>query len=93
MPELELNEISPAIVKKFVDVLHKQTADLLPAYGILDTIQEASMPSGKVPANVLHNLEYMSASLNALGVPTTVPNDVFQIAQTVRNDVAALAES
>lgn len=92
MPELEVKAISPGTVKSFVDALYVEAEALLPAYGITDAQQDASLPSGKTPSDVLNSLERVSASLDSLGVPATVPNDVFQLAQTVRNDMASLAE-
>ena len=93
MPELEIKEITPAVVKLFVDALYEEAEALLPAYGLSEAPQDVNMPSGKTPSDVLGSLERVSASLDALGVPATVPNDVFQLAQTVLNDVISLAKN
>ncbi|MEO9896769.1 MAG: hypothetical protein ABJD13_12170 [Paracoccaceae bacterium] len=92
MPELEVKTISPGVVKSFVDALYVEAEALLPAYGIMDAQQDTSLPSGKTPSDVLNSLKQVSASLDSLGIPATVPNDVFQLAETVRNDMVSLAE-
>lgn len=93
MPDLEVKEISPGVVKSFVDALYVEAEALLPAYGISDAQQDAPLMSGKTPSDVLNSLGRVSASLDSLGVPATVPNDVYQLAQAVRNDMASLANA
>ena len=84
--------ITPADVKQTVDKIYEQLVGVLPAYGIEQAPEEPPLPTGKTPSDVFGNLLRLSAALDSLGVPSTVPNDVHQIAETVLQDALRLAE-
>jgi len=84
--------ITPSDVKETVDEIYLQLEGVLPAYGLTGGPPETSLPSDKTPTDVFVNLLRMSAALDSLGVPATVPNDVHQIAETVLQDALRLAE-
>ena len=85
-------KITPADVKETVDQVYEQLAGVLPAYGIASAPDEPPLPTDKTPTDVFNNLLRLSAALDSLGVPATVPNDVHQIADTVLQDALRLAD-
>lgn len=84
--------IRPADVKDTADKIYAQIEDLLPAYGIHELPVAPALPTGKTPTDVLANLKRVSVALDSLGIPATVPNDVYQIATTIVQDALRLAE-
>ncbi|MEP0961762.1 MAG: hypothetical protein ABJQ70_15925 [Roseobacter sp.] len=88
-----VQEITPTQVVIVVDQLLVQLVELKPAYGLMGEIAEVSLPTDKTPGDVLANLLRLSDLLDSLGVPTTVPNDVYQVASSVLLNGIALAES
>lgn len=84
-------EITPADVKETVDQIHLQISEILPAYGLEFGNEEYPLPEDKTPVDVYTNLLHVSAELDTLGIPATVPNDVYQLAQTLLHDVSDLA--
>ncbi|MEL7091468.1 MAG: hypothetical protein AAFN94_07015 [Pseudomonadota bacterium] len=85
-----VRDVTPADVHGMVTKIEAQTAELATAYGV-DVVTQASLPSGKTPADVYGNLTRLSKSLDALGVPATVPNDVYRVARTLQNALDELA--
>ena len=71
-------QIKPADVKLTVDQIFEQLVGVLPAYGIEDIPELPALTSGKKPTDVFQSLLKLSASLDGLGIPSTVPNDVHQ---------------
>ena len=76
-------EVTPADVKDVMDRVLSGVVDLRGAYGVDDPVTAPALPQGKTPADVYANLMRIDAQLDALGVPATVPNDVFQLASSV----------
>ncbi|WP_425052436.1 hypothetical protein [Psychromarinibacter sp. S121] len=76
-------EVTPSDVKEVMDRILSGVVDLRGAYGVEDEVATPALPEGKTPTDVNANLLRIGAQLDALGVPATVPNDVFQLASTV----------
>ncbi|MDA8586604.1 hypothetical protein N9L47_10115, partial [Rhodobacteraceae bacterium] len=92
LPPVPAREIVPADVKETVDQIYAQLEGLRPSYAITVAPEDPALPSGKSPTDVFANLLKVSAALDSLGVPTTVPNDVHQVAASVLQDALRLAE-
>ncbi|WP_172299119.1 hypothetical protein [Pseudoruegeria sp. HB172150] len=90
---LPSQEVTPSDVKHVVDQIQADVLELHSAYGIEEEIAVPAMPSGKTPADVYGNLLRISAQLDALGVPATVPNDVHRIAMTLRLTLQEIADA
>lgn len=88
---VSIRKITPRQVKGLVDQLLLQVRDLRPAYGLPESTVAAAEVSGKMPKDVYGSLLRISAELDALGVPATVPNDVFLVAQTVTQALKPIA--
>lgn len=82
--------ITPGDVKVLVDKILSDVKELQSVYGINASPKEAPLPSGKNPTDVYANLIRVSQSLDGLGIPAVVPNDVYQVAQTVVNQLAMI---
>ncbi|KMW60469.1 hypothetical protein AIOL_000625 [Candidatus Rhodobacter oscarellae] len=83
LPGITISEITPGDVLSVTEALLQDIRELGPAYGLADHAASAPLPSGKKPADVYENLLRISAQLDALGIPATVPNDVYRVADTL----------
>lgn len=83
--------ITPGDVNELVISIRAGLSEVYPAYGLTLDLAEPPLPTGKKPADVYANLLLISAGLDSLGIPSTVPNDVFQVADTVLQNTIALA--
>lgn len=80
---VKIGNVTPSEVKAFADRLLVQVRELRPAYGLGEALSSAPLGSGKKPTDVYESLLKISAELQALGIPATVPNDVYRVATTV----------
>jgi hypothetical protein len=87
VPPLPVTEIKPADVKKMVDTAYQELIALRPVFKITKTISPASLQTGKVPTDVYDNLQKASNSLDGLGIPRIVPNDVYRLALMMVDDL------
>lgn len=90
---LEAKDISPADVKQLVDKINTAVVDLLPSYGVDGELPKRALPSGKSPSDVYQNLAAVLIELDALGVPATVPNDVFVVAKELTAILRVIADN
>lgn len=88
---LPARAITPQDVIVRVNQVLEQIHGLMPAYGVSTEPAVPALPTNKTPKDVYANLARLSVSLDQLGIPATVPNDVYQVAQTVLVDTIALA--
>ena len=84
---MPVRQITPGDVIGVTRQLVSELADLRPLYGLEDAAAEAEMPAKKTPTDVYGNLRRSSALLDQLGIPQTVPNDVYRVALTIIGDI------
>lgn len=89
---MEVRDVRPADVKGVVDSILADVRELRPAYSVTAVVAEPDLPTGKTPTDVLMLLEQVNHEIDALGVPGTVPNDVYQVAVMLVRDLEAIAE-
>ena len=83
---IPVRDVQPRDVKGAVDLILKDLSALGPVYGVR-AVGEAPLPTGKIPTDVYGNLVKISGSLNGLGIPPTLPSDVYRLAETVVSDL------
>ena len=87
LPPPPTREITPGDVKVLVQKTLESVRDLKPVFSVTQKAAEASLPSGKTPTNVFKGLIRAGASIDALGIPAVVPNDVYRLALTATDSL------
>ncbi|CAK0748589.1 conserved hypothetical protein [Gammaproteobacteria bacterium] len=87
VPVFPVTEITPANVKKMLDTVYQDLIELRPVFKVTKTIAPAPLIPGKVPTDVYGNLQKASNSLDGLGIPKTVPNDVYRLGLMIIDDL------
>jgi hypothetical protein len=95
---IKTNEISPLPVKEIVpaDVLQISKALLAELmefdkpFGLPPFKQQAKMVEGKTPTDVYANLLRAETMITQLGIPESVPNEVFNIAVAITKEIELL---
>ncbi len=93
LPPAVIRDVTPTEVKTQVDRLLIEVQALRSAYG-LEAASDilVPLPNDKTPTQVYANLLRISAELDALGVPATVPNDVYRVAASIVENLDYLAK-
>jgi hypothetical protein len=92
-PAMPNREVLPEDVLAVVQTTMRQVRSLKPVFGVQATAQ-ASSPSGtKSPNDVYAALYELSQMIDRLGIPVVVPNDVHQIAATIKSELALIAKA
>ncbi len=86
-----VHQVTPQEVKDNMTQMLMEVQALRSAYGLPASDITAPLPSGKKPADVYAKLMQISAELDALGVPATVPNDVYRVAASISQNLETLA--
>lgn len=86
-----VREIEPKEVIAMVEQTLAAARDLRPIYGIEQTAIAPAMEEGKTPTDVYGKLARVSQLVDGLGVPPTLPNDVFRTARALVGDIEAVA--
>ena len=89
----EVREIRPADVIEVANRLKADIAELRAIFGVTEPAPASALPEGKTPTDVYQNMLRISMSVEQLGIPKTVPNDVFRLAEQLRADVDILARA
>ncbi|WP_282609888.1 hypothetical protein [Pelagibius sp. Alg239-R121] len=79
--------IKPADVKGMVEVVLTDLRGLREPFAVSADAEPAALPEGKTPTDVYGNLTKTSAWIDGLGMPKTVPNDVYRVALTIVSDL------
>lgn len=87
VPALPVRDVKPADVKGLVDAILADTKDLRAKFSVGKAAAEPALPSGKTPTDVYANLMRASLQVDGLGIPRVVPNDVYQVALTIIDDL------
>jgi hypothetical protein len=83
--------IKPADVKGLMEDILASLQELRPAYGVSVVPPEPPLSDGMTPTDVYKNLKRVALAIESMGVPATVPNDVYQMAQTILGDLRLVA--
>ncbi|MQQ09310.1 hypothetical protein GFB49_12655 [Epibacterium sp. SM1979] len=92
LPPETVHAVTPSEVKTQADRLLIEVQELRSAYGLSPSEIKVALPKGKTPTDVYGSLLRISAELDALGVPSTVPNDVYRVAASVVENLEVLAQ-
>jgi hypothetical protein len=85
-------EITPGNVKAIVDKIANDLKELRDEYDIEVPYATAALPTGKTPNDVYLHLQQVNESLNGFYLPAVVPNDVYQVASTIVNELILIRE-
>ena len=89
---IPVRQVTPGDVKKSIEKILEDLENLKSIYNIKGTLPPVHLPTDKTPTDVYQHLSKVSASLDALGLPVVVPNDVYRIAETVVIDLEKLVQ-
>ncbi len=81
-----VRSVKPEDVKELVENSLAELKSLREKFGA-KAPQPIAFSDGKTPTDVYMNLSNAVVSVESLGIPKTVPNDVYQLALTVINDL------
>jgi hypothetical protein len=87
VPPFPVTEITPANVKAIVDQAHADLLDLRSKFNVTRPVADTPPVTGKSPTDNYAGLQQASSSLDGLGIPKIVPNDVYRLAQVVVDDL------
>lgn len=90
LPPLAVTEVTPGDVNDLVIQVRDGLKGLHGAYGLEAPLPEVPLPSGRSPTDVYNRLLQIEASLDGLGLPPVVPNDVYRLAETLRRELLLL---
>lgn len=88
-----VRNVSPGDVIDLIEIVLADVRELRPLYSVPGEHATTPLPQGKSPTDVYVALAKSLALLDHLGIPKSVPNDVYRIALTVINDVNVLRQA
>ncbi len=91
VPPLPSREVKPADVLQSVRATDRVIAGLLPIFGVEAVADTATVDGKKTPNDVYAALNHLSKMIDGLGIPATVPNDVYRIAETITSELTDMA--
>jgi len=90
-PILPIKEITPEDVNSTVEALLMELVEFDAPYGLDAFKKNAPAPEGKTPKDVYINLLRAEAMILQLGIPDTIPNEVYSTALAVSEEVKRIA--
>lgn len=87
VPPFPVAELTAGNVKALVDVAYKELVELRPVFKVTKVVPQAPLPTDKTPTDNYAHLQKASDALDGLGIPKTVPNDVFRLALMIADDL------
>ncbi|MEI6559100.1 MAG: hypothetical protein WCO00_11910 [Rhodospirillaceae bacterium] len=90
VPPFPVEEATPSDSKRMVDVISQDIAELRTKLNITEPVPPAPAVPDKTPTDVYDSLQRVSDTLDLLGVPRTVPNDVFRVAVMIVKELEAI---
>lgn len=87
VPPFPVTEITPGNVKMIVDQALTDLLDLRAKFNVTKPVTTTPLVMGKTPADNYANLQKASDSLDGLGIPKIVPNDVYRLALVMVDDL------
>ena len=87
VPPFPVAEITPSHVKVLVDQALTDLLDLRAKFNVTKPISAVPLVMGKTPTDNYIDLQKASESLDGLGIPKIVPNDVYRLALVMVDDL------
>ena len=87
VPPFPVEEAIAADSKRMVDAIYHDIAELRSKFGVTEAVAPAPLVPGKSPTDVYERLQVASDTLDLLGVPRTMPNDVYRVAVMIVKDL------
>lgn len=92
VPPMPSREVKPDDVLDSVHATDRVIAGLMPIFGV-EAAADAVMPAGKkTPNDVYASLHQLSTMIDGLGIPATVPNDVYRISKTITLELTDMVQ-
>jgi hypothetical protein len=91
VPLFPVEEATPADSKRMVDAILHDVLELRSKFNVTETPPPVPLVPGKTPTDVYSRLQQASDALDTLGVPRTVPNDVFRVAVMIVRDLEIIS--
>lgn len=91
LPPLPVRAITLADVRDTLDEVAASLADVRPIYGIDKGAGTGSLRDGVTASDIYARIQQDRRSLRALGLPATVPNDVYRVSLMIIDDVHQVA--
>lgn len=88
---IPVRAVVPADVRESVQRIADDLVELREIYGV-EAPAQVELPQGKKPTDVYRHLVRVSTSLDHLGLPAVVPNDVYRVAQTIVLDLEKIMQ-
>ncbi|MCB2261445.1 MAG: hypothetical protein LGR52_00625 [Candidatus Thiosymbion ectosymbiont of Robbea hypermnestra] len=86
LPSFSVRAVTPADVRGLADKTLADVKEVREKSGA-SAPAAVPLPSGKKPTDVYANLMQVKASIGGLGIPATVPNDVYRVALAIVSDI------
>lgn len=87
VPDYPTRELTPSDSKLMVDAILRDLRDLRAKFNVAGEPAPAALQSDRTPTDVYANLQKASDQLDGLGIPKTVPNDVYRLAIMIVDDL------
>ena len=92
VPPIPNREVKPDDVLTSIEATDSVITSLLPIFHVEATANRAAPADKKTPNDVYAALYRLSALIDGLGIPATVPNDVYRIAETIISELVDIVE-
>lgn len=92
MPWMPTWEITPTDVMYVVEPTAKVIRSLKPIFNITETVEPKIKDGTRASDDVYTSLHFLSQLIDELGIPRSVPNDTFQIADEITQQLTTLAQ-
>ena len=92
VPPIPSREVTPADVLESVRATDEVIAGLLPIFGVEAAADPTVTGGKKTPNDVYAALYRLSKMIDGLGIPATVPNDVYRIAETITSELEDIVQ-
>jgi hypothetical protein len=90
LPPFPTTEATPADSKLMVTAILRDVLDLRSKFNVTTPVLPAPEVAGKTPTDVYAGLQRASDTLDALGVPRTMPNDVCRLAVMINEELEGI---
>ncbi len=88
-----VKDVAPQDVYKVVSAILEELIPFDKTYGLKTFKKSAPLPQDKTPTDVYINLLKAQAMITQLGIPKTVPNDVYRLAVAVSDELVKISKA